>query len=237
MTPRHQRPLGRRKLLVALGGAVVAAPVAAAVAPHALAGVDADGDTAAPRAEAAGALPLTIVNDTGSFGNADVHVYIVGNQDGRQVRLTPDGTVAPVALSDNGADGFTDYAISLAGSGGTTLSLPYLSGRIYVSLGAKLKFKVVADGAGNPALQYPAGWVKSDPNHGVLHDCAEFTYNSSGMFCNTTMVDMFSVPLSIRLTGAEDQTTGTVRPADGRPSSRRCGRSRSSRRSSWTTRG
>jgi hypothetical protein len=211
MTPRHQRPLGRRKLLVALGGAVVAAPVAAAVAPHALAGVGADGDPA-PGAAAAGALPLTIVNSTGSFGNADVHVYIVGNQDGRQVRVTPDGTVAPVALSDNGADGYTDYAISLAGSGATTLSLPYLSGRIYVSLGEKLKFKVVTDGAGNPALQYPAGWVVSDPNHGVLHDCAEFTHNSAGMFCNTTMVDMFSVPLAIRLTGARDQTTGTVRP-------------------------
>ncbi len=48
MTPRHQRPLGRRKLLVALGGAVVAAPVAAAVAPHALAGAGPDGDGAAP---------------------------------------------------------------------------------------------------------------------------------------------------------------------------------------------
>ncbi|MGV9698629.1 glycoside hydrolase family 64 protein [Streptomyces sp. NPDC003470] len=210
MTPRHQRPLGRRKLLVALGGAVVAAPAVAAVAPHALAGTGADGGTAAP--EAAGALPLTIVNSTGSFGNADVHVYIVGNQDGRQVRVTPDGTVVPVALSDNGADGYTDYAIGLAGSGATTLSLPYLSGRIYVSLGEKLKFKVVTDGAGTPALQYPAGWVASDPNYGVLHDCAEFTYNAAGMFCNTTMVDMFSVPLGIRLTGAKDQTTGTVRP-------------------------
>ncbi|MGC9377321.1 glycoside hydrolase family 64 protein [Streptomyces sp. MH13] len=210
MTPRHQRPLGRRKLLVALGGAVVAAPVAAAVAPHALAEVGSDSGPAAP-AGTAGALPLTIVNSTGSFGNADVHVYIVGNQDGRQVRVTPDGTLAPVALSDNGADGYTDYAISLSGSGGTRLSLPHLSGRIYVSLGEKLKFKVVTDGAGNPALQYPAGWVESDPNHGVLHDCAEFTYNSAGMFCNTTMVDMFSVPLAIRLTGAEDQTTGTVR--------------------------
>ncbi|MDT9696970.1 beta-1,3-glucanase family protein [Streptomyces sp. P17] len=75
----------------------------------------------------------------------------------------------------------------------------------------KLKFKAVADGNGNAALQYPAGWVTSDPNYPVLHDCAEFTYNSSGMFCNTTMVDMFSVPLSIRLTGARDQTTGTLR--------------------------
>lgn len=37
------------------------------------------------------------------------------------------------------------------------------------------------------------------------------------MFCNTTMVDMFSVPLSIRLTGGRDQTTGTLR-ASGRAS-------------------
>ncbi|MEU9553977.1 beta-1,3-glucanase family protein [Streptomyces fumanus] len=211
MTPRHQRRLGRRKLLVALGGAAVAAPVAAAVAPYALAGTD----SGRPGTRAAGALPLTVVNGTGSFGDADVHLYIVGNQDGRQVRVTPDGTLAPVALSDNGADGYTDYAIGLAGGGETRLNLPYMSGRIYVSLGRKLKFKAVTDGAGNPALQYPAGWVKSDPNYGVLHDCAEFTYNASGMFCNTTMVDMFSVPLAIRLTGAKDQTTGTVR-AGGR---------------------
>ncbi|MER7563932.1 beta-1,3-glucanase family protein [Streptomyces sp. NPDC097941] len=207
MTPRHQRHLGRRKVLFALGGAMAAAPAVAALAPHALA--ESNGTSAA------GALPLTVVNNTGAFDNANVHVYIVGNQDGRQVRVTPDGTLAPVALSDNGADGYTDYAITLAGSGETELSLPYLSGRIYVSLGAKLKFKVVTDGNGNPALQYPAGWVTSDPNYRVMHDCAEFTYNSAGMFCNTTMVDMFSVPLSIRLTGARDQTTGTLR-ASGR---------------------
>ncbi|MFF1301443.1 glycoside hydrolase family 64 protein [Streptomyces sp. NPDC058307] len=207
MTPRHQRHLGRRKVLFALGGAMAAAPAVAALAPHALA--QGNGITAA------GALPLTVVNNTGAFDNANVHVYIVGNQDGRQVRVTPDGTLAPVALSDNGADGYTDYAITLAGSGETRLSIPYLSGRIYVSLGAKLKFKVVTDGNGDPALQYPAGWVTSDPNYLVLHDCAEFTYNSAGMFCNTTMVDMFSVPLSIRLTGTRDQTTGTLR-ASGR---------------------
>lgn len=207
MTPRHRRGPGRRKVLFALGGAMAAAPAVAALAPHALADSN--------RAEAAGALPLTVVNDTGAFDNANVHVYIVGNVDGRQVRVTPDGTLAPVALADNGADGFTDYAISLSGSGETRLSLPCLSGRIYVSLGAKLKFKVVTDGNGDPALQYPAGWVASDPNYQVLHDCAEFTHNAAGMFCNTTMVDMFSVPLSIRLTGVQDQTTGTLR-ASGR---------------------
>ncbi|MEV0174645.1 glycoside hydrolase family 64 protein [Streptomyces sp. NPDC050803] len=212
MTPRHQRSLGRRKLLVALGGTAVAAPALAAIAPHALAG-----PTGADSPTAAGALPLTIVNDSGAFDNAGVHIYIVGNQDGRQVRVTPDGTLAPISLSDNGPDGFTDYAIPLAAGGETRLSLPYMSGRIYVALGQKLKFKAVTDGNGNAALQYPAGWVTSDPNYAVLHDCAEFTHNASGMFCNTTMVDMFSVPLSIRLTGTKDQTTGTLR-AGGRAS-------------------
>ncbi|MFH8800900.1 beta-1,3-glucanase family protein [Streptomyces sp. NPDC017936] len=206
MAPRHQRNLTRRKMLFALGGAAVGVPAIAAVAPHALAG-QSDGSSTA----ASGSLPVTVVNNSGSFSNTSVHLYVVGNLDGKQVRLTADGTVVPVALSDNGADGYTDYAVPLASSGVTKLSLPYMSGRIYVSLGAKLKFKAVADGNGNAALQYPAGWVASDPNYGVLHDCAEFTHNAAGMFCNTTMVDMFSVPMSIRLTGVKDQTTGTLR--------------------------
>ncbi|MFJ4451828.1 beta-1,3-glucanase family protein [[Kitasatospora] papulosa] len=207
MPPRHQRNLSRRKLITALAGAAVAVPAAAVIAPHALA----TKDPAKGNSKAAGALPLTIVNNSGSFANTSVRVYVVGNQDGRQVRLTPEGTLAPISLSDNGADGFTDYSIPLSGSGETTLSLPYMSGRIYVALGDKLKIKAVADGNGNAALQYPAGWVTSDPNYTVLHDCPEFTYNAAGMFCNTTMVDMFSVPMSIGLTGAKNQTTGSLR--------------------------
>ncbi|MEU9394559.1 glycoside hydrolase family 64 protein [Streptomyces sp. NPDC048324] len=203
MTPRHQRNLTRRKMLFALGGAAVAVPTIATIAPYALASQDGTAASAS--------LPVTVVNNSGSFANTSVHLYVVGNLDGKQVRLTPDGAVAPISLSDNGADGFTDYAIPLSGSGDTKLSLPYMSGRIYVSLGEKLKFKAVTDGNGNAALQYPAGWVASDPNYGILHDCAEFTYNAAGMFCNTTMVDMFSVPMSIRLTGEKDQTTGALR--------------------------
>ena len=209
MTARHHRNVTRRKLLTALAGAAVATPAIAFIAPHALASVGSDNDAKAAGA-AGGGLPVTIVNNTGSFANSSVFVYIVGNKDGKQVRVTPEGTLAPISLSDNKADGFTDYAISLSGTE-TKLSLPYMSGRIYVALGSKLKFKAVTDGNGNAALQYPAGWVTSDPSYKVLHDCAEFTYNAAGMFCNTTMVDMFSVPMSIGLTGAKNQTTGTLR--------------------------
>ncbi|MCZ0995987.1 beta-1,3-glucanase family protein [Streptomyces noursei] len=158
-----------------------------------------------------GTLPLHVVNNSGSYANGSVWIYILGNDGTQQIRVTPDGRPAPVALADNGPDGYTDYAIPLAANGPTTLGLPPMSGRIYVSLGAKLKIKAVADGSGRPALAYPAGWVATDPNYEVLHDCAEFTHTSGGMYCNTTMVDMFSVPLALRLTGAADQTTGTLK--------------------------
>ncbi|MEU7637494.1 beta-1,3-glucanase family protein [Streptomyces sp. NPDC059101] len=181
--------------------------LAAGAATAALAGRAAG--TPAPRAAAA--LPLHLVNNSGAYANGSVWIYILGNDGTQQVRVTPDGRLAPVSLADNGPDGFTDYAIPLAATGTTTVQLPPMSGRIYTSLGAKLKIKAVADGNGRPALAYPAGWVASDPNYDVLHDCAEFTYNSGGMFCNTTMVDMFSVPLALRLTGSGDQTTGTLK--------------------------
>ncbi|BDH11069.1 glycosyl hydrolase [Streptomyces hygroscopicus] len=156
-------------------------------------------------------MPLHLVNNSGAYANSSVWIYIVGNDGTQQVHVTPEGELKPVALADNGPDGFTDYAIPLAAAGTTTLQLPYMSGRIYTALGGKLKFKAVQDGNGKAALAYPAGWVSGDPNYDVLHDCAEFTYNSGGMYCNTTMVDMFSVPLAIKLTGAREQTTGTLK--------------------------
>ncbi|MYT29698.1 MULTISPECIES: beta-1,3-glucanase family protein [unclassified Streptomyces] len=181
--------------------------LAAGAATAALAG----GAAGAPARPAAAGLPLHIVNTSGAYANGSVWIYVLGNDGTRQVRVTPDGELAPVALSDNGPDGFTDYAIPLAATGTTTLRLPPMSGRIYTSLGAKLRIKAVADGNGRPALAYPAGWVAGDPNYDVLHDCVEFTHDSGGMYCNTTMVDMFSVPLALRLTGAADQTTGTLK--------------------------
>lgn len=196
--------ISRRTLLA---GGAVGAVGAVALGATALA--------ARPRASVprptADTLPLTVVNQTGQFDNSSVWLYILGTADDRQVWVTPEGELRPVSLDDNGADGYTDYAIPLAGSGDTTIQLPHLSGRIYVALGDKLKIRAVEDGNGNPALAYPAGWVDSDPSYQVLHDCAEFTFNADGMFCNTTMVDMFSVPLAIHLTGANDQTAGRLR--------------------------
>jgi hypothetical protein len=159
-----------------------------------------------------GALPVRVANETGAFPDSEVRAYVVGTDPatGTQSWVDADGVAHPVSESDNTDEGFTDYSIPLDSVG--ELSLPFMSGRIYFALGGKLRFKVVTDGDGRPALQYPAGWVETDPSHGVLHDTVEFTHNETGMYCNTSMVDQFSVPLAIRLQGEADQTTGMFKP-------------------------
>ncbi|MDI5968955.1 beta-1,3-glucanase family protein [Streptomyces sp. SL13] len=168
-------------------------------------------------AAAASSLPITVVNNTGSYGNSSIWMYVVGTDpaSGKQAYVNGSGQLTDVSLSLNGSDGYADLSIPLAGSGNSNLNLPNMSGRIYFSINDKLKFKVVTDGNGNAALQYPAGWVTSDPNYNILHDCVEFTFNGSGMYCNATQVDMFSIPLALNLTGASNQTTGTLK-AGGR---------------------
>lgn len=158
-------------------------------------------------------LPLTFVNQTGLYANSTIWMYVVGtNAAGKQCYVRADGTQVVASTSLNGSDGYADLSIPFASSGNTRLNLPQMSGRIYFSINTKLKFRVVTDGNGNGAFQYPAGWVSSDPSYSVLHDCMEFTFNPSGMFCNTTMVDMFSIPLAINLIGSANQTTGTLKP-------------------------
>ncbi|MEV5599466.1 beta-1,3-glucanase family protein [Streptomyces sp. NPDC052496] len=185
--------------------------LAATAAAGAGAGLLARTAGAAPAGAVAAGLPLHVVNRTGRYANNAVWIYIVGNTGDQQVRVTANGDIKPIALSDNRPDGFTDYAIPLAANGDTNLRVPRMSGRIYVACGSKLKFKAVQDGNGKPALAYPAGWVSGDPNYPIVHDCAEFTYDGAGMHCNTTAVDMFSVPMSIRLVGARDQTAGALK--------------------------
>ncbi|WP_156756468.1 beta-1,3-glucanase family protein [Actinokineospora pegani] len=192
--------INRRKFL---GGVAVAAASAPFLGPAVAAGA---GGAVSPRA----ALPIRLVNRTGAHAGATLFAYVVGTDlaTGRQSRVTADGRLVPISTADNGSDGYTDYALAVHGE--LTVALPQgMSGRIYLSVGEKLKFRANQ----GDTLAYPAGWVPTDPNHGVLHDCVEFTHNDTGMHCNTTMVDMLSVPLSIDLVGERTQSTGRL--ADG----------------------
>jgi hypothetical protein len=183
--------LSRRTVLgIAAGGAAASVPFL--------------GSALFSRAEAAGALPVTIANNTGQFPNSAITMYVVGTDlaTGRMGYVKNAGQFTPVSTSDNGADGYANLGVPLSTVGNSSFALPKMSGRIYFAINGPLKFKVVVDGNGKPALQYPVAWTEGDPNFGVLHDCCEFTYSDAGMFCNTTQVDMFSIPMAIRLRGA-----------------------------------
>ncbi|MFY1703679.1 beta-1,3-glucanase family protein [Micromonospora sp. WMMA1923] len=161
------------------------------------------------RAQASGGLPLTIVNSTGRYDNSKIRMYVVGTnlETGQMGYVRESGKFTPANPADNNGD----IGVSLASSGATKFALPMMSGRVYFAINGRLKFTVVTDGNGRPALQYPVGWAEGDPAYQVLHDCWEFTYSPAGMFCNTTMVDMFSIPMSIRLNGGSQQVTGKLK--------------------------
>ena len=74
----------------------------------------------------------------------------------------------------------------------TTIRMPKFSGRIYFSYGQKLDFRLTTGGLVQPAVQNP-----SDPNRDILFNWSEYTLNDSGLWLNSTQVDMFSAPYAV----------------------------------------
>lgn len=148
-------------------------------------------------------LPVTVTNNT---GRADaVYLYVIGVQlaSGRLGYVDQagvftawsGGAVPPVAAPD----------VSIQGS---TLRLPRgLSGRVYFSFGAKLKFFLTPDG-----LVQPAPWAAGDANENILFDWSEFTYNDAGLWLNSSQVDMFAVPHAVTVTNSAGVTKRTGDP-------------------------
>ncbi|MEU5529457.1 beta-1,3-glucanase family protein [Micromonospora chersina] len=182
----------RRKLLAAasallagLAGAVVATP-AHAVGPA--------------------SLPVTVTNTTGR-GDA-VYLYVIGVQlsSGRLGYVTSAGAFVPWSGGQIPPSPAPDASIAGPGNGGsTTIQFPRgFSGRVYFALGQKLKFFLTPDG-----LVQPAPWAPGDANRDILFDWSEFTYNDSGLWLNSSQVDMFAVPHAVTVTGANGVTKRT----------------------------
>ena len=161
--------------------------------------------------ESAATLPFTITNDTGR-GDA-VYLYVLGTNlttgklgyadaGGTFTNWTGGGTV-PVPAPDVAIPGPANGA-------STTIQLPEnLSGRLYMSFGQKLDFRLTTDG-----LVQPAPWAAGDPNSDILFDWSEFTLNGSGLWLNSSQVDMFAVPHVVSVTGADGTVskTGELKP-------------------------
>jgi hypothetical protein len=174
--------------------------------------------TVAPVPPAAAAppslLPLSVTNNSGRADQVYLYVLGVNLTTGRLGYVNAGGTFTPWSGGSIPPSPAPDVSITGPAGGATrTVQVPInLSGRMYMSFGAKLKFFLTPDG-----LVQPAPWAPNDPNRDILFDWSEFTYNPAGLWLNSSQVDMFSIPHAVSVTGSGGATrrTGAV-VTDGR---------------------
>ncbi|MEU6285378.1 glycoside hydrolase family 64 protein [Streptomyces sp. NPDC047028] len=150
-------------------------------------------------------IPLKITNNSGR--SDPVYVYDLGTQlsSGRQGWADASGGFHAWPAGGNPPTPAPDAAITGPAAGQSkTIRIPKFSGRIYFSYGQKLVFKLTTGGLVQPAVQNP-----SDPNRNILFNWSEYTLNDSGLFINSTQVDMFSAPYAVGVQRADGGVSST----------------------------
>jgi hypothetical protein len=165
---------------------------------------------AAPAASAVPAtIPLKITNNSGR--GDQVYIYNLGTllTTGQQGWADANGGFHAWPPGGNPPTPAPDASIPGPANGqSVTIRMPKFSGRIYFSYGQKMVFKVTTGGLVQPAVQNP-----SDPNVNILFNWSEYTLNDSGIWINSTQVDMFSAPYAVGVqpTGGTTITTGHLK--------------------------
>ncbi len=166
--------------------------------------------TASPASAVPATIPLTITNNSGRSG--PIYLYNLGTllatgqqgwaDAGGNFHAWPGGSVPPIPAPDASIPG-------PAAGQSITIRMPKFSGRVYFSYGQKLVFKLATGGLVQPAIQNP-----SDPNVNILFNWSEYTLNDSGLWINSTQVDMFSAPYAVGVRPASGATrnTGHLKP-------------------------
>ncbi|MGW2239453.1 glycoside hydrolase family 64 protein [Streptomyces sp. NPDC001759] len=150
-------------------------------------------------------IPLKVTNNSGR-GDA-VYVYTIGTllSTGQQGWADSSGAFHAWPAGGNPPTPAPDASIPGPAAGQSkTIQIPKFSGRIYFSYGQKLVFKLTTGGLVQPAVQNP-----SDPNHDILFNWSEYTLNDSGLWINSTQVDMFSAPYAVGVQRADGSTAST----------------------------
>jgi len=183
----------------------------------ALAMVTTIGSYATPNAASAASgpdrLPLTFTNNSGRDDAVYLYLTATDLSTGQLGYIDAGGGFTGWPAGSTPPTPAPDVSISGPGNGAsTTLQLPSgYSGRIYYSLGKKLNFFLPPGGLVQPAPQAPA-----DTNRDTLFDWSEFTYKDTGLWLNSSQVEMFAVPHTVTVTGGSGtRSSGTV-VADGR---------------------
>ncbi len=184
-TRRMLASLAALAVIVSAGGTVVTVSAAAAAVPN--------------------TIPLTITNNSGRSGA--VYLYVLGQSltTNRLGYANASGAFTPWAAGGLPPTPAPDVSIPGPANGQSkTIQIPKLSGRVYFSLGEKLKFFLTPTG-----LVQPAPWAVGDPNRNILFDWSEYTLNDGGLWLNSSQVDMFAIPHAVTVTNTANQTSRT----------------------------
>lgn len=150
-------------------------------------------------------IPLKITNNSGR-GEA-LYVYNLGTQlsTGRQGWADAGGAFHAWPAGGNPPTPAPDASIAGPAAGqSATIRMPKFSGRVYFSYGQKLDFRLTTGGLVQPAVQNP-----TDPNRNILFNWSEYTLNDSGLWLNSTQVDMFSAPYAVGVQRADGTAIST----------------------------
>ena len=150
-------------------------------------------------------IPLQITNNSGR-GDA-VYIYNLGTNlaTGQQGWADAAGNFHAWPAGGNPPTPAPDASIAGPANGqSVTIQIPKFSGRVYFSYGQKLVFKLTTGGLVQPAVQNP-----SDPNRNILFHWSEYTLNDSGIWINSTQVDMVSAPYAVAVKAADGSTKTT----------------------------
>jgi len=192
------------------------AGMAAAALLAALAGLASVPVLANPASADSSELPFVVTNNSGLSEPAYIYIIGVNASTGQQGYVDANGNFNAWSYPSsipNGPVPTPAFGINGPASGGSeTLNLPpnVAGGRVYLSFGQQLPFSLTTGG-----LVEPAPWTAGDPSQNILFDWVEFARNAAtGIDINTTMVDMFSVPLSVSVTdtSGSTQTEGQLVP-------------------------
>jgi hypothetical protein len=161
---------------------------------------------------------FNMVNNThGVYPDAQVYWAIIGLDwtTGKFVHVDANGALVPMAASDNGAlvkngQTYTNYFHSLSQARSVTIP-PINSARLMLSVGSPMYIRVNVDANGN--IGYAGANIENptDPNIDVTFDFIEMAIvPTDGFYGNTTRVDQFGFPVTLRLQGLNgfDQTVG-----------------------------
>jgi len=155
-------------------------------------------------------MTCQFVNNTGGqYSNSQIYVLCYGqNSSSQMCCLDQNGNMVPLAAGQN----LSSFSYPLSSFSGFQFPPAMISCRLYVSLGSPLSMNInpgTPVGVAAPNINNP-----TDPNINTVFDWIEFNLQNSTIFCNTTQVDMFGIPMVMTLydnaSGGGYTVNGTV---------------------------